>query len=129
MNRTDWFLAWFLGSAAAGYGATILAMLGSSRAVPAALAAYILFYVGHFNFKRDRDSPILSPVGLASVATRIEQSRFVVSAILGAMSAAAIVLFFVRSQVRSEYPAHTGLLIAPFAYFSYACAKLIASRR
>lgn len=129
MTRSDWLLLCCLGGCVIGYAATIMALLGVASAVPAAVAAAVVIYAGHYGMKWRRDEPLPPIRRLAAVAAGVRAAAFAGSVLLGGLSVVAVVYYVVRWPDRGVLTAHSALLIAPLAYYAFACAKFIVRSR
>ena len=112
-----------------GYAATLMALLGVASAVPVAVVAAVVIYAGHYGLKWRSDAP-LPPIGrLAALAAGVRAVAFSGSVLLGGLSVVAVVYYVVRWPDRGVLTAHSALLIAPLAYYAFACAKFIVRSR
>ena len=129
MTRSDWLLLCCLGGCVIGYAATLMALFGVASAVPVAVAAAVVIYAGHYGLKWRRDAPLPPVVRLAAVASGLRVAAAAGSVVVGGVVVVAVVYYVVRWPDRRELTAHSALLIAPLAYYAFACAKFIARRR
>ena len=129
MTRSDWILLFCLTGCVIGFTATLMALVGVASAVPVAVVAAVVIYAGHCGLKWRRDAP-LPPIGrLAALASAIRAVASSGSVLLGGVAVVAVVYYGVRWPDRTELTAHSALLIAPLAYYAFACATFIARAR
>ena len=129
MNTSDvWFL-WCLTGSAAGYVAMAMALLGADGAVVVAIAAYTAIYVGHVRVNGRRFAVLGPTQRVAPLAQALLRHTFVLSLVLGLCSVLALVLFVAMWGQRNHFPSLSVLIIAPWAYYGFACAKMMARAR
>lgn len=129
MNTSDvWFL-WCLTGSAAGYVAMAMALLGADGAVVVAIAAYTAIYVGHVRVKGRRFSALGPTQWAAPLGQALLRNTFVLSLALGLCSVLALVFYVAKWNERDHFPSLSVLIIAPWAYYGFACAKMVARVR
>jgi hypothetical protein len=125
MTRSEKLLAWCWTASALGYIAVSMSILRLNGAVGVALAAALGIYLGHRFVKQ----PSSHRVGakLNTVASRKFFNQCVVGAsrVLAMYSIAAIAYYALRWEDRAFEPSLNALLIAPLAYYGFACGKRV----
>jgi hypothetical protein len=125
VTRSEKLLAWCWTTSALGYVALSMSILRLNGAVGVALAAALGIYVGHRFIKKAGRHRLGAK--LTSVTSRKLFNRCVAgtSCLLAICSIAAIVYYVLSWEDRAVEPSLNALLIAPLAYYGFACGKFV----